>query len=211
MKHLPILSILALGLMAGCTPPALGNLQNIGRESDPTRFYTLNATAQGLPEGTAAMPWLVLGIGPVSVADYLDRSQIVVRESENRLTLAEFDRWAGKPANELQRVLAANLAAQLGTERVVRHPWKSSIAPDRTVEVEVERFEHEAGKVWLVASWQVFADNGREAVAFRRSTFSRESSGDYDAISAALSGLAEELSAEIAAAIRAAERNRPPR
>lgn len=188
-------------LLAGCTP-ALDNLQNIGRTSDPTRFYTLTATTQGVPEDKAAMPQLVLGVGPVSVADYLDRSQIVVRETPHQLTLAEFDRWAGNPAKELQRVLGANLATALGTERVVAYPWKSAVTPDMSVEVAVERFEYGEGKAWLVASWQVFSDSGREAVAFRRSSFMKETGADYESISAALSELSGELAEEIAAAIR---------
>lgn len=201
--------VAVLTVVASCAPPQLGNLKNIGKESDPTRFYTLNAV--GERGDKAAIPHMVLGVGPVAVADYLDRSQIVLRESSSELTLAEFDRWAGNPAKEIQRVLGANLAAQLGTERVVSYPWKSSIEPDMVVEMMVERFEYAEGKVWLEASWQVFADNGREAVAFRRSSFSRESAQDYTAIADGLSALTGELSAEIAGSIRTAYRNSPRR
>jgi len=190
-------------LLAACTPPALDNLGNIGKDSDPTRFYTLTTHGEA-EQNTPTMPELVLGVGPVSVADYLDRSHIVVRKADNELELADFDRWAGSPAKEIQRVLAANLAAQLGTERVVGYPWKSSIEPDMTVEMTVERFEYDAtdGHVWLVASWQVFADGGREVLTYRRHALSHESGRGYGEISAALSVLAQELSAQVADAVR---------
>lgn len=204
-------ALILMSLLVGCTPPALNNLSNIGRESDPTRFYTLNATVERVPENAPAMPYAVLGIGPVSVADHIDRSQIVVRESSNELTLAEFDRWAGNPSKEIQRVLAANLAAGLGTERVVLYPWKPDIDTDMTVEVTVDQFEYGGGKVWLVASWQVYADNGRGIVAFRRAALSREAKGNYNDIAAGLSELTGELSEEIAAVIRNAYRDRPRR
>lgn len=208
----PFYALACLSVLAACTPPALDNLKNIGKNSDPTRFYTLAVDDSPLPEGTQTMPSLTLGVGPVAVTDYLDRSQIVMRASATELELGEFDRWAGSPAKEFQRVLGANLAHQLGTERVVHYPWKSSIAPDMAVEVTLERFEHGGdGKVWLVAAWQVFSDNGREAVAFRRSTLSRDSGREYNAISASLSVLSADLAQEIAAAIRAGQYRRPVR
>lgn len=200
-------ALAVLWAVTACAPSTLNNLSNIGKESDPTRFYTLTDMAEKLPDAQPAMPEMTLGVGPVSVADYLDRSHIVVRKSANQLDLEEFDRWAGSPAKEIQRVLGANLATLLGTERVVGYPWKSAIAPDMTVEVAVERFEYDAnGKVWLVASWQVFAHEGRQAVSFRRSSLSKESKAGYDDISAALSALAHELSTQIAGAVRAGYR-----
>lgn len=193
-------------LLTACSP-AFDNLGNIGKESDPTRFYTLTATGK-TEEGRAAVATLVLGVGPVSVADYLDRSHIVVRKAGTELELADFDRWAGSPAKEIQRVLSANLAAQLGTERVVGYPWKASIEPDMTVEMTVERFEYDAAddKVWLVASWQLFADGGREAVAYRRAELSRESGDEYSEIAASLSELTGDLSGQVAEAVRASYR-----
>lgn len=202
-----IAAVALLSVVVACAPPQLGNLKNIGKESDPTRFYTLTA-ATASTQDVAAMPNLVLGVGPVGVADYLDRSQMVVRESSNRLTLAEFDRWAGSPAKEIQRVLVANLASQLGTERIVSYPWKSSVDPEMTVEMTVEKFEYGNGKVWLTASWQAYADNGREAVAFRRTELSRDSDENYNAISANLSELMGEVSAQVAQAVRASAARR---
>lgn len=204
MKRWVAVAVVGLAV-TGCAPKALNNLSNIGKESDPTRFYTLTAIAEKPADGKPAMPGLVLGIGPVSVADYLDRSHIVVRKSTNQLELEDFDRWAGSPAKEIQRVLGADLALLLGTERVVGYPWKSAIVPDKTVEVAVERFEYDAadGKVWLVASWQVFGDNGRQVEAFRRSTLSMDANAGYEEISAALGALTGELAVQIAQAVRA--------
>lgn len=195
------LAILANALLFGCSP-AFNNLQNIGKESDPSRFYTLNAEAQ-TDKRQRPIPQLVLGVGPIAVADYLDRSQIIIRESDTKLELAEFDRWAGNPAKEIQRVLGANLALLLGTEQIAHYPWRSGINPDMTVEATIERFEYASdGNVWLVAGWQVLADNGRRVVAFRRSTLHKESGNSYAEISESLSGLLAELSASIAAEIR---------
>lgn len=192
------LILLASSLLSACTGN-LQNLQNIGKESDPTRFYTLASTVT--PVENAASP-LVIGVGPVTVADYLDRSQIVIRKSATELELGEFDRWAGKTDREIQRVLTADLAAQLGSQKVVTHPWRSAVTPDYSVEVAVERFERDAdGKVKLDASWQVFADDGRTPLSFHRTRLEKESAAGYDAVSAALSDLVGQLSQQISAQI----------
>lgn len=183
-------------MAAACGP----NLQNIGRTSDPTRFYSLTPVVEVATEEQALRaPNLVLGVGPVQVADYLDRSHIVVRESATRLHLAEFDRWAGNTQREIQRVLAVNLATLLGTEGVVTHPWKSGVSPEVSVEVFFDRFEKDKdGKVKLAANWQVYGSEGREPLLFRRTVLERESGAGYDDITAEMSVLVGELSREIA-------------
>ena len=198
MKNKLFVSVLMLSLLTACGP----NFKNIGKESDPTRFFTLSPTANKLPEGQAALPHLMVGVGPVSVADYLDRSHIVLRKSGNQLELADFDRWAAAPEKEIQRVMAANLAAQLGTEKVAGHPWRSELQPDVSVEVAVEQFEHgNDGKVHLTASWQLYnADS--ELLTFHRAELSADAGENYEAISDGLSNLTGQLSQEIAAAIR---------
>lgn len=203
MKTITAIAVATLLMLAGCAAPALENLGNIGKESDPARFYTLRATLDENARTQAALPHLVLGVGPVSIADYLDRSQIVVREADTRLELAEFDRWAGNPGKEIQRVMVANLAAALGTERIVGYPWKSGVAPQLTVELMVERFEYtQDGQVLMAAGWQVYGDSGRSIVAFRRSLLQQPAARDYTAIAAGLSALLGELAQEIALTLR---------
>lgn len=199
MKELKIfLVVVAAALVAACGP----NFKNIGKESDPTRFFTLSQSFTALPEGEKALPDLMVGVGPVSVADYLDRSHIVVRKSSNQLELADFDRWAAAPEKEIQRVLGANLAALLGTQKIAGAPWRSELHPTVTVEVAVERFEHsEDGTVRLTAAWQLFDVDGG-LITFRRTDLTEKAGDDYQEISSGLSGLTGTLSKEIATAIR---------
>lgn len=189
----------AVLVLGACSP----NLSNIGKESDPTRFYTLAAMVKETPPDLPRRTNLTVGIGAVDVAEYLDRSHIVIRESNTRLNLSDFDRWAATPEQEIQRVLAANLSTLLGTEQVLRYPWKVGLELGVTVEMTVERFElGEDGQVHLVAAWQLFANGDRTPVLFRRSELSKPSSAHYEVISQALSELTGELSTIIAAAIR---------
>ena len=50
-----------------------------------------------------------IGVGPVSVAAYLDRPNLVFHENGNRLAVAESHRWAGDLEDNIASVLAANL------------------------------------------------------------------------------------------------------
>lgn len=70
-----------------------------GCASKPARFYTLNpvvpASSPGPTWDTALLgPPSNIGIISVELPDYLDRPQIVTRNPNNELKLAEFDRWA---------------------------------------------------------------------------------------------------------------------
>ena len=47
-----------------------------------------------------------IGVGPVTVPDYLDRPQIATRSSSSSLQFSEFDRWAEPLEKNLMRVLA---------------------------------------------------------------------------------------------------------
>lgn len=187
--------MMVLGLSA-CGP----NIQNIGKESDPTRFYTLANTAKPLDKH-AALPWLTLGVGPVVVADYLDRTQMVTRTSLTKLDISDFDRWAAEPHKEIQRVMAADFAVLIGTEKIANYPWKTDISVDYSVELQVERFEYaEDGKVHLEANWQVFDTEGK-VVVFRHTALELQSNKDFGAISEGLSSLMGQLDTLIAEAI----------
>lgn len=195
-KRLNIMMALALLAVAACSP----NLGNIGKESDPTRFYTLMPQAMAPAADARQYPELVVGVGPVSVADYLDRSHIVIRETDTRLNLSEFDRWAAKPGKEVERVLGMNLGVLLGTEQIVTYPWKADIAPSYVAEVTLNRFEYAGGKVYLDANWQL--SSGSDVLAFHHTALEQASDGDYGAISSNLSVLTGQLAQEIATGLR---------
>src|SRR4030095_6149431 len=69
----------------------------------PTHFYLVPSLTGGdtAPPVSADQRDLTLGVGPVTVPPYLDRSQIVTRTSRAKLTLADFDQWAGPLADTM--------------------------------------------------------------------------------------------------------------
>jgi hypothetical protein len=199
--------ILALALaLAACTAP-----------SAPTHFYALAPIEAPAGEAAPARP-IALGVGPVGVAEYLKRPQIVTRASETELRLADFNQWV-EPFDVLfPRILAQDLAALLGTDRVSLYPPPRDVRLDFAVEVDVVRFDAEAGGgVVLDALWRVYGrdgdrllDQGRARIERPLASGPQDETGltpptgdDYPAIVSAMSAATGELARVVAEAITA--------
>jgi uncharacterized lipoprotein YmbA len=185
----------ALALWTGCL--------NLGGGSHPTTFYLLSSLASGPPSADAARPAVSVGVGPLSLPAHLNRPQIVTRADGNRLELAEFDNWGEPLRANLGRVLAENLAALLGTDRVWTYPWPRSAAIDYRIRVDVERFA--AGpdpNVHLRCRWTL-ADPAGRPLQTRLSQIDVPvaSLTDYPAIVEAMSRGVEALAREMAVAV----------
>ena len=170
----------------------------------PAKYYTLSALPRPPAATAAGRPHRVVGIGPVTVPDFLDRPQIVTRVGENKLALSEIHRWAGRLKDEFARVLAEDIALTLGSDRVFVFPRATDMEPSHRVEVDVLRFEGEFGKeVVLSARWVLSSEPARETLVARQSLIREPvSSSEYDALVTAQSRAIASLSREIAAAIQ---------
>jgi uncharacterized lipoprotein YmbA len=192
-----------LAALAGCGP------------SQPTRFYTLSTVAE-----PAAVPrsgqGLVIGLGPISVPQYLDRPDIVTRAGANQVKLGEFNKWAEPLEPLLTRIIAEDLYALLDAKDVIPIPQSRHLPLDRIVEIDFARFDaNEAGEVRLDARWRIYRGDNDTLVASSRSLVVEQGAAvpDYDAIVAAMGRAVGQLGSEIAAAIatQAPARERKPR
>src|SRR5215510_14933182 len=175
----------ALLMLSGC----LGS-------TPPTQFYLMPPLTSGdtASPASAGQREVTLAVGPVTVPPYLDRPQIVTRTSRAKLTLADFDQWAGPLADTIARVLAEDLAILIPTDRVVLYPWPRNIDPDYQVTVEVLQFDRgPGGEVVLVARWGLVDREGKELV-MRRSRISQAAGGtDHEATATAMGRTLEVL------------------
>jgi len=147
---------------------------------------------------------VTLGVGPVTIPGYLDRSQIVVRLSENEVALAETDRWAEPLVESITRTLEENLQALLPGSSFVDYPWYDSDAPAYAIELVFRRFEADTtGTVVLQAEWRI---TRRDSLVVRGSVrLDDAAEGPERAASvAALSRTLAELGRQIANAVRTA-------
>ena len=177
-------------------------------ETSPTRFYTLSnvGTSPSASENAAANR-LAVGVGPISLPQYLDRPQVVRRSGPNTFDLAGFDSW-GEPLEDMfPRVVAENLSALLATDRVFVIPRRRLPTVDYQVEIEVLRFDAEVGgDAVLVARWEIFDGDGKQ-LRLDKSTVSEPVAapvvGDsYEPVVAAMSATVAAFSQQLAQTIQ---------
>jgi uncharacterized lipoprotein YmbA len=171
----------------------------------PTRFYTLSGLVAPPDEAAPGLPHPAIGVGPVTLPEYLNRPQIVTRVGSNGIALADFDSWAEPLDGLFARVLTENLSLLLNTDDVVPLPLRRTIPLDYDVEVNVNRFDVDSeGHAVLDARWVVYRDVSGELVHGARSTIVLPAPTDDQAADAkALSQTLGDLSRQIAAAITA--------
>jgi uncharacterized protein len=161
--------------------------------SRPSRFYTLAPLqAQETPvlTGTKAP----LAIGPVEIADYLDRKEIVTRTGKNELVIAEFDRWGGSLEHEITASLVATIADRLASRKISVAPWKPAAMAPATdayrATITISRFDGVLGQ-WVVlhGRWELCMERGarEESLLVKEANVSEKVEGaDYESLVAAM-------------------------
>jgi uncharacterized lipoprotein YmbA len=171
-----------------------------GCASYPT-FYTLTPDGPAPSGGGRA-----IGIGPVSLAEYIDRPNLVLQgESDpNTIQVVADHRWAGDLEQAVTRVTAANLGRRLGTGNVLSYPWQRDDEISRQVAIDIRQFHGGSdGYAIIEASYRVYALPGRTLVASKTFTDrERIESGDYQSLVAAQSKLMARMADQIAKAMR---------
>jgi hypothetical protein len=184
----------ALFAVAGCstTPP-------------PT-FYQLEQPAStqlsGLDRGIA------IGVGPVNLAGYLDRPQIVTRAADHKLLLSESNMWAEPLKDSILRVIGVNLSNMLQTTRIFRIPRRDrAIRLKYRITLDIPRFDGTLGRdAQLVARWTLYKGEGEDALLTRVSIIAEASGGGgHESLIAAQNRALQKLSQEIADAVKEAQ------
>jgi uncharacterized lipoprotein YmbA len=186
VKRLIIVFALASALgLAGC----------VGSTA-PARFYSLQALAAAdAPVGSVPR----LAIGPITVPDSLDRSQMITRLSTYEVRVDEFARWAEPLDKAIARVLGENLGALLDAQAVATVPGDGSTKEGLRLSVQVVSFEVDATSSTLVARWSLWRGAPGDPAVTRKSTCVAERSGeDAASVAAAMSECLAQLAREVA-------------
>ncbi len=164
-------------------------------------FYTLNGVD---PDKADVRFPLVVAIGPVDLPQYLDRPHIVTRVGGNRLSVDEFNRWAGALEEDITRVLARRIGGRLGTQRIYGYPSRVVPDTDYRIALDIRAFDGAlGGEVHLDVSWSVIADRSGEVLQTHQASYQGLSVGDgYEAYAAALSETLAQLGDDLATALR---------
>jgi uncharacterized protein len=187
----PLIALALVGAMlaAGC----LGG-------NAPTRFYVL---APGEMTAVTA-PALSVGLGPIGLAGYLDRPQIVTRPAADKIDLGEFDQWGEPLRDGVSRVLAEDLARQMPSAKISVFPWRGLEQIRYQVIVNVTRLDGPSGgDLTLEARWRILDNAGKEMTAKTTRISEPTGAAGYSPTVSAMSRALAALSREIAQALAA--------
>jgi uncharacterized lipoprotein YmbA len=145
-----------------------------------------------------------IGVGPVALAEYIDRPNLVIAEAENQLGIAEKHRWAGELQASIARVTAANLGRRLNSGNIQTWPWRGDDGLRYQITLDIRQLHGTAdGHAVIEAGWRAFALPERRIVASRTFVAREALAADgYQALVAAQSQLLSRLADDIAAALR---------
>lgn len=147
-------------LLSGCA----------GTPSQPTRFYRLDS--QPMAAGALSLKpqagQKLVGIGPVTLATYLDRPQIIERRSPHGLRLHEFDHWAGSLQENIIQAVTDQARQRLQDMPVIAYPWPGAVKPDYEVLLSFSRFDREAGRIWLKVRWSLIRNRDNRLLEMQR-------------------------------------------
>jgi len=182
-RFFPLIAVL---LLAGCA-------------TSSKSFYVLTTDGPAPSGGGAG-----IGVGPVTLAEYIDRPNLVLAENPNQLSIAEDHRWAGDLSSSIARVTATNLGRRIHTGNVRTYPWKDDDGLTYQITLDIRQF-HGGGDGYAVieAGWRAYSLPDRKLKASR--TFvDREAlaSDGYQPLVAAESRLLSRLAADIAKGLK---------
>jgi len=119
---------------------------------DPSRFFTLTPIAES-GDTSAPLRGRVLGLGPITLPQYLDRPELVARVGPNEVRKAVSDYWAGSLQKQFAGTLSQNLQSLVAPSSIVPYPWYAGSPPDVAVEVDVLELERGPDGQWRANAW----------------------------------------------------------
>lgn len=117
----------------------------------PSDYYVLAARSGDIPTGDTPS----VGVGPISIPEYLNRNSMVFNRDGNTLEIATFARWAEPLESGISRVLSLNLATNLNTEDIQVFPWHPTRAPEYAVGMRLLALDSNSQRAQLVAEWSL--------------------------------------------------------
>lgn len=197
--------VAALSLLNACVSPKDSFYTLSTAASDPAQADTVRTDA-----GSAKrVPQYSVAVGPVRVPEIVDRPQFVLRRGPNQVELSEQHRWAQSLRAEIADAVAGNLERLLPQARTISGNGAAGQNADYRVALDVEQFDAAPGAgVTVRAAWTL-RDAAGGAGRTEETLVSEPVAGaGYDALAAGFSRAVAKMSAQIAEALDAFQKNK---
>lgn len=154
----------------------------VGGRSAPEQYYLLTARAER--NTSALINDKTIGVGPVRIAQFLQRPQIVTHGGTTQLKFEHNVRWSEPLDQGIQRVLLQNIAALTGAE-TRNFPWRQTATPDYALRIDIADLDKLSnGDSILEVSW--ILEDLKNARVLKTQQERISSSKDYDDLFAQL-------------------------
>jgi len=166
-------------------------------QQSPQKSYYLLTPLSPLVEKENATINTMLGLGPLELADYLKRPNMVRTSSNNTLNMTSNDFWAEPLDKGIVRVLSLNLVRQDPSRMVLAFPWRSDRIPPYSLRIDIHELVFADKQARINATWELVHTADKKTVErqhFIRSVNTESNAGAMAyAYSQLLAQLAEEM------------------
>lgn len=138
-------------------------------QPDSSRYFMLRATPPP-PSAEAPLGDLVLGLGPVTVPEYLDQFEMLDLVGPYELKYSAQNRWVEPLGGQIYRTLADNLHRQLSPDAILAYPWYASDGVGLQVEVTFDPIRLDESGAWQGGAAWVIRDPATRVTLERNSS-----------------------------------------
>lgn len=139
---------LAFVLLGGCATSA------------PQAFYQLPTPEARLPARTTGPAVL---LGPLQLADYLQRENLMQRYSNQRLIASTSARWAGSLEDDIGNLLLATLATRLHSSDLALYPDRIGFSAQAQIILNISRLDSGPQQAAVLeARWRLLDARGQQ-------------------------------------------------
>lgn len=168
------------------------------QHSPRKEYFALNAaTAEKNYNQNSTSVEKVVGIGPLSIPEYLQHSRISYWKTPLQLSLLENQYWAEPLEQGISRVLRLHVQAAHPQWRVVQFPWRSNQRPAYTVRVDIQRLDAFRDHAVLEAGIDTIDTQTNKIIASKQFSARVDSSSNSADIARAYSELLQQLANDI--------------
>lgn len=177
----------------------------------PAQFYQLQQGNPGLPQADNGVAVL---LGPLKLADYLQRETLVQRQGDDTLVIAQQARWVGSLQDDVAQLLLRQLAGRLDSSRLALYPDRVGFKPEAQLLLSIGRLDSGPYRpAVLEAQWRLLDGDGKmldSRVVRLEEAHNGELTDQVRAQSLLLQSLAEQMAGAVQAMPRVAAAPTPP-
>jgi uncharacterized lipoprotein YmbA len=182
MMRISIVIMLIGSMLTGC------------QQSPRKQYYLLSATTNTDQAGAITK---TVGLGPIEVAEYLQRSQIIVNRDANSLQMSDNAYWGEPLPKGITRVLSINLMNHQPNRSIEIFPWRNDSTPSVSIRLQIHDLQIINGNAVINASWKLVDTASKKILTQNHYIQKRACNENAREIAEAYSALLAELAAEL--------------